>query len=77
MRTNIDIDEALIAEAMALTGLPTKKAAVEKALEDLVGHYSRKKALEELKGLGWYGDLDAMREERIPETAIDHQDAAE
>jgi Arc/MetJ family transcription regulator len=78
MRTNIDIDDALIAEAMELTGLTTKKAVVEKALRDFVAHHSRKKALEELKGMGWYGDLDAMREGRIPDMIEpDHQDAAE
>lgn len=76
MRTNIDIDDALIAEAMKLTGLPTKKAAVEKALQDLVGHYSRKKAWEELRGMGWEGDLDAMREGRSFDLG-DTQDAAE
>ncbi|HCJ72513.1 MAG TPA: transcriptional regulator, partial [Agrobacterium sp.] len=35
MRTNIDLDDALIAEAMEITGLSTKKATVEKALRDL------------------------------------------
>jgi Arc/MetJ family transcription regulator len=78
MRTNIDLDDKLIAEAMELGGLPTKKAAVDQALRDFVVHHSRKKALQELKGLGWYGDLDAMREGRVPEMiAPDHQDAAE
>ncbi len=32
MRANIDIDDALMAEAMGLTRLPTKKATVEEAL---------------------------------------------
>ena len=78
MRTNIDLDDELIAEAMELGGLTTKKAAVDQALRDFVAHHSRKKALEELKGLGWYGDLDAMREGRVPEMIEpDHQDAAE
>ncbi len=36
MRTNIDIDDRLIARAMALTGLPTKRAAVEEALKLLI-----------------------------------------
>ena len=76
MRTNIEIDDALLAEAMELTGLPTKKAVIEKALQDFVGHHSRKKALEELRGMGWYGDLDEMRRDIDPETS-DHQDAAE
>ncbi|CAN7232046.1 type II toxin-antitoxin system VapB family antitoxin [Neorhizobium sp. LjRoot104] len=76
MRTNIDIDDALITEAMELTGLTTKKAVVEKALSDFVAHHSRKKAWEELRGMGWEGDLDAMREGRSPDTNSS-QDAAE
>lgn len=31
MRTNVEIDDKLMAEALKLTGLPTKKAAVEEA----------------------------------------------
>ncbi|RWX75970.1 type II toxin-antitoxin system VapB family antitoxin [Neorhizobium lilium] len=78
MRTNIDLDDDLVARAMELGGMSTKKAAVDQALRDFVGHRSRKKALEELKGMGWYGDLDAMREGRVPEMIEpDHQDAAE
>jgi Arc/MetJ family transcription regulator len=76
MRTNIDLDDALMTEAMELTGLPTKKAVVEKALHDMVRHLSRKKAWEELRGMGWEGDLDEMRTDIDPETD-ETQDAAE
>ena len=34
MRTNIDIDDELVAAAMKLTGAKTKKQAVEEALKD-------------------------------------------
>ncbi|MBN7804673.1 type II toxin-antitoxin system VapB family antitoxin [Agrobacterium rosae] len=61
MRTNIKLDDELIAEAMELTDLPSKRATVEKALRDLVEHYRRKNALEALRGIGWEGDLDEMR----------------
>lgn len=61
MRTNIDIDDELLAEAMEATGLPTKKAAVEAALRELVLEYRRKKAVTDMAGLGWEGDLDKMR----------------
>ena len=64
MRTNIDIDEELIAEAMAVTGLTTKKATVEEALRRLVRHHHRRNAVADMAGLGWDGDLDAMREGR-------------
>jgi Arc/MetJ family transcription regulator len=36
MRTNIDIDDELLAAAMTVTGLPTKRATVEEALRGLV-----------------------------------------
>jgi Arc/MetJ family transcription regulator len=65
MRTNIDIDDHLIAEAMALTGLTTKKATVEEALRRLVRVHHRRVAMEKLAGSGWEGDLDAMREGRF------------
>lgn len=65
MRTNIEIDEALFAEAMAALGLATKKATVEEALRRAVRQAKQRKALEELKGIGWKGDLEAMRQGRI------------
>ena len=65
MRTNIELDDDLIAEAMAATGLSTKKATVEEALRVLVRRYRQKKAIEDLAGIGWEGDLDTMREGRV------------
>ena len=65
MRTNIELDDELIAAAMAATGLPTKKATVEEGLRLLVRRTEQKKAIEESKGIGWEGDLDAMREGRV------------
>ena len=62
MRTNIDLDDELVAEAMAATGLPTKKATVEEALRSLVRRHRQKAAIANLAGLGWEGDLEAMRE---------------
>jgi Arc/MetJ family transcription regulator len=64
MRTNIEIDDELMSEAMVVTGLPTKKAAVEAALRRLVDRHHRLVALADLAGLGWEGDLNAMREGR-------------
>jgi Arc/MetJ family transcription regulator len=66
MRTNIEIDDELLAEAMAVTGLPTKKATVEEALRKLVRLHRQRKAIAEMAGLGWEGDLDSMREGRVP-----------
>jgi Arc/MetJ family transcription regulator len=65
MRTNIDIDDDLIAEAMTVLGLKTKKATVEEALRRALRQVRQRQALKELKGIGWEGDLDAMREGRF------------
>jgi Arc/MetJ family transcription regulator len=59
MRTNIDIDDALLKEAMEVTALSTKKAVVEEGLRKLVTIHRQRKALAELKGRE--GDLDEMR----------------
>lgn len=61
MRTNIDIDEELLGEAMELSGLTTKKAVVEEALKAIVAERRRRKALDDMWGLGWEGDLEEMR----------------
>lgn len=63
MRTNIELDDELIAEAMKATGLPTKRATVDEALRVLVAQHRQRKALAELAGLGWEGDLDGMRQD--------------
>ncbi len=76
MRTNIELDDTLIAEAMEITGLSTKKATVEKALRDLVENLGRRKALQELRGIGWSGDLEDVRNGWSAED-IKSQDAAE
>ena len=65
MRTNIDIDDTLVAEAMTVLGLKTKKATVEEALRKVVRQARQRQALKELRGIGWEGDLDAMREGRF------------
>lgn len=67
MRTNIEIDDELLAEAMALTGEPTKRATVEAALRTLIRLRGQAAAIERMKGMGWEGDLDAMQEGRAPD----------
>ncbi len=68
MRTNIELDDKLLSEAMAATGFATKRATVEEALRNLVQKHRRKTAIKNLWGLGWEGDLDEMRQGRfVPE----------
>lgn len=64
MRTNIEIDDELLASAMKASGLATKRATVEEGLRLLVRLRSRAEAFEELRGMGWEGNLDEMREGR-------------
>jgi Arc/MetJ family transcription regulator len=64
MRTNLDINDDLMEQAMHASGLPTKKATVEEALRLLVLRRAQRQALDELWGAGWEGNLDEMREGR-------------
>lgn len=61
MRTNIDIDDALLAKAMKITGLTSKKATVEEGLIRLIKGHEQLQSLNEIWGTGWEGDLDEMR----------------
>lgn len=61
MRTNIDIDDDLMEEALKVSQLKTKKDAVEEGLRLLIQH-NMKERVTNLKGkLQWRGDLEQMR----------------
>jgi len=65
VRTNIDIDDKLIEEARRVTGLSTKKAIVERALEELIRRARQREVADYFGKLpSWEGDLDAMRRDR-------------
>ena len=60
-RTNVDIDDELVAEAMRRYRLATKRAAIDLALRRLVGDtMSRGEALA-MEGSGWGADLAELR----------------
>lgn len=65
MRTNIDINDDLMANAMLATGLKTKKAVIEKALNDVYYYF----LIQEMESLRepktWEGDLEMMRTQEI------------
>ena len=65
-RTNIDIDEELVAEAMRRFRVKTKREAVDLALRRLVGSSVTPAFMLSLEGIGWEGDLDEMRSTRAP-----------
>lgn len=64
MRTNIVIDDDLMAEALKTTGLKTKKEVVELGLLTLI-RLKKQAAIKEFRGkLAWEGDLAASRADR-------------
>lgn len=64
-RTNIEIDDELIEEAIELTGARTKREIVDIALRRLVAKGSLYRAIRDLRGeLEWEGDIDAWRRSR-------------
>lgn len=63
MRTNIVIDDALMADAMKAAGLRTKRETVELGLRTLL-RLRRQAEIRDFRGkLDWIGDLEAMRTE--------------
>jgi len=61
MRTNIEIDDNLMADALKATGLNTKKETVELGLKALI-KLSKQASIRALRGkLKWEGNLDDMR----------------
>ncbi len=67
VRTNIVIDDELIAKVMRTYGLKSKRAAVDFALRSTAGADDPAAGMLALEGSGWAGDLDAMRESRVVE----------
>jgi Arc/MetJ family transcription regulator len=66
MRTNIDIDDRLMEQAMRSTGAPTKRAVVEEALRLLIQTRGQA-SIRRLRGkIEWKGDLKTSRLGRLP-----------
>lgn len=65
MRTNIEIDDQLVHQAMRASGSHTKRAAVEAGLRLLVQTHSQT-AVRKLRGkIKWEGDLNKSRLGRV------------
>ena len=63
-RTNLVLDERLLADAVRLTGEKTYSGAVQRALEEFVSRATSRRLLE-LRGSGaWDGELSAMRRDK-------------
>ena len=65
LRTNIELDEKLVKEAMKFTNKKTKKELVNFALEELLKRFKRKKLLELEGKVEWTGNLDEIRRSRV------------
>ena len=58
MKTNIIIDEQLIADALKVTGLKTKTEVIEMGLKTLM-NFNKQEQIKQFKGkLKWEGDLE-------------------
>jgi Arc/MetJ family transcription regulator len=64
MRTNIVIDDDLMEEVLKVTGLETKKDAVELGLKTLVRLKNQEKIRRFRGKLSWEGDLTEKRKTR-------------
>lgn len=64
MRTNIEIYDKLMKDALRATGAKTKREAVELGLKTLVELRAQEKAREVKGKITWEGDLEAIRTDR-------------
>jgi Arc/MetJ family transcription regulator len=64
MRTNIELDEKLVNEAMRISGITTKKALVNKALQQFIDSNDLKELLKYQGSSIWEGNLEEMRTTR-------------
>ena len=65
MGTYVEIDEALLREAMAATGLTSGPATVAEALRYVIENRKLRAALGEISRMGWEGDLDAINLDHV------------
>jgi Arc/MetJ family transcription regulator len=66
-RTNVDIDTEACSIVMKRYGFGTKREAVNFALRELAGELTLDQA-RSLRGSGWSGDLQALRESRVDDS---------
>jgi Arc/MetJ family transcription regulator len=69
MRTNIDIDDELMASTMTASAKSTKKAAVEEAMRYYVRAMALRNLVEGMRGIEWDDGLGTEREFEVAEDA--------
>ena len=61
MRTNIDIDDKILAKVMKILGTRTKKETVDSAFQEIIRMNKQRGMLEMHGKIQWEGDIDAWR----------------
>ena len=61
----LDIDDEACAEVMRRYGLSTQGEAINLALRKLADERASLEEARAMRGSGWEGDLDAMRDNRV------------
>ncbi len=64
-RTNVVIDDELVAQVMERYSLRTKREAIDFSLRKAVGGVMTKEEALAMEGTGWDGDLDEIRSVKI------------
>ena len=64
MRTNVVLDDDLVKSALSLSGLKTKKKAIEEGLKLLIQVNCQKKIRNFRGKLKWTGNLNKMRTDK-------------
>lgn len=64
MRTQVDLDEQLLAQIVQMGAFPSKKAAIQAALVEFVKTLKRRQLLALRGQIQWQGDLDQLRANR-------------
>lgn len=67
VRTSVALDEALVREAMELTGIRTKRALIDEALRKLIRLRKQERILDLCGTIEWEDDPDQVRASRFPD----------
>jgi Arc/MetJ family transcription regulator len=77
MRANVVVDDTLVAEAMDLTGIKTKRQVIDTALRTFI-RLCQQRAVLDLEGsIPWIGDLDTLRTARYTSDMVVAEEQAD
>jgi Arc/MetJ family transcription regulator len=64
-RTNVVLDDELVSKCQTLTGIKTRRAVIDCALNELLRRKRQREVLQLRGAVKWEGDLDAWRRQRV------------